>query len=149
MVKEPDSIDEIIEKYSKKSTPLQRYLYVTVGCIFIVFAIIGIWLPGWPTVSWAVPAAYLFSISNEKLFRWTLTNRYFGSSLFDYYATGKTLPKHVKTWILIIITVMSVISIWVTTLAGDPGPGQVFIAIVWVIGIYWVNWRIKTRNLIQ
>ena len=144
-----ESIDEIIEKYSKKSTPLQKWLYVTIGCIFIIFAVIGIWVPGWPTVSWAVPAAYLFSHSNERLFRWTLTNRWFGSSLFDYYATGKTLPKHVKTWILIIITVMSVISIWVTTLAGDPGPGQVFITIVWVIGIYWVNWRIKTRNLIQ
>lgn len=144
-----ESIDEIIEKYSKKSTPLQKWLYVTIGCLFIIFAVIGIWIPGWPTVSWAVPAAYLFSHSNERLFRWTLTNRWFGSSLFDYYATGKTLPKHVKTWILIIITVMSVISIWVTTLAGDPGPGQVFITIVWVIGIYWVNWRIKTRNLIQ
>ena len=149
MVKEPDSIDEIIEKYSKKSTPLQGYLYVTVGCIFIVFAIIGIWLPGWPTVSWAVPAAYLFSISNEKLFRWTLTNRYFGSSLFDYYVAEKTLPKHVKTWILIIITIMSMISIWVTTLAGDPGYGQAFIIVVWIIGIYWVGWRINTRNLIQ
>jgi len=144
-----ESIDEIIEKYSKKSTPLWKGLYVSIGCVFIVFAIIGIWIPGWPTVSWAVPAAYLFSISNERLFRWTLTNRWFGSSLFDYYATGKTLPKHVKNLILIIITVMSIFSIWVTTLAGDPGYGQAFIIIVWIIGIYWVNWRINTRNLIQ
>ena len=144
-----ESIDEIIEKYSKKSTTLQKWLYVTIGCLFIIFAVIGIWVPGWPTISWAVPAAYLFSHSNERLFRWTLTNRWFGSSLFDYYATGKTLPKHVKTWILIIITVMSAISIWVTTLAGDPGYGQAFIVIVWVIGMYWVNWRINTRNLIQ
>jgi hypothetical protein len=144
-----ESIDDIIEKYSKKSTTLQKWLYVTIGCIFIIFAVIGIWIPGWPTVSWAVPAAYLFSLSNEKLFRWTLTNRWFGSSLFDYYATGKTLPKHVKIWILIIITLMSGISIWVTTWAGDPGYGQAFIILVWIIGIYWVNWRIKTRNLIQ
>ncbi|DAC50494.1 MAG TPA: DUF454 domain-containing protein [Candidatus Thalassarchaeaceae archaeon] len=144
-----ESIDEIIEKYSKKPTPLWKGLYVSIGCVFIVFAIIGIWIPGWPTVSWAVPAAYLFSISNERLFRWTLTNRWFGSSLFDYYATGKTLPKHVKNLILIIITVMSIFSIWVTTLAGDPGYGQAFIIIVWIIGIYWVNWRINTRNLIQ
>ncbi|MDP7043491.1 MAG: YbaN family protein [Candidatus Thalassarchaeaceae archaeon] len=144
-----ESIDEIIEKYSKKSTPLRKGLYVSIGCVFIVFAIIGIWVPGWPTVSWAVPAAYLFSISNERLFRWTLTNRWFGPSLFNYYATGKTLPKHVKNLILIIITVMSIFSIWVTTLAGDPGYGQAFIFIVWIIGIYWVNWRINTRNLIQ
>ena len=149
MVEVLESIDEVIAKFSKKSTTLKKGLYVTIGCIFIVFAVIGIWVPGWPTVSWAVPAAYLFSHSNERLFRWTLTNRWFGPSLFDYYATGKTLPKHVKNWILIIITLMSGISIWVTTLAGDPGWGQAFIFIVWVIGMYWVYWRINTRNLIQ
>jgi len=126
-----------------------RRFYVLLGCLFILFAIIGIWVPGWPTVSWAVPAAYLFSISNERLFRWTLTNRWFGSALFDYYVTGKTLPKHVKILILIMISLMSALSIWAATIAGDPGYGQVFILVVWAIGIYWVGWRINTRNLIQ
>ena len=77
------------------------------GCIFVLFAIAGIWIPGWPTVSWAVPAAFLFSLSNERLFRWSLTNRYFGKSMFDYYATGKTLPDHVKYIIAFSIFFMS------------------------------------------
>lgn len=140
------SVDAIVEQYSRKSTPLKRQLYVSLGFIFIVCAIIGIWIPGWPTVSWAVPAAYLFSISNEKLFRWTLTNRWFGSALFDYYSTGKTLPKHVKTWIIVFITIMSFISIWITDLAGDPGYGQAFIAIVWLIGVWFINSKVKTRT---
>ncbi len=140
------SVDAIVEQYSRKSTPMKRRLYVSLGFIFIVCAIIGIWIPGWPTVSWAVPAAYLFSLSNEKLFRWTLTNRWFGSALFDYYSTGKTLPKHVKTWIIVFITIMSAISIWVTTLAGDPGYGQAFIVIVWLIGVWFINSKVKTRT---
>ena len=61
------------------------------------FAIIGIWVPGWPTVSWAVPAAFLFSYSSERMFRWTLMNRFFGSAMFDYYATGKTVPSQAKS----------------------------------------------------
>ena len=126
-----------------------KRIYVSIGCLFILFAIIGIWVPGWPTVSWAVPAAYLFSISNEKLFRWTLTNRWFGSALLEYYTSGKTLPKHSKIFISILITVMSAISVWVTTIAGDPGYGQAFIIVVWIVGIYWIVWRINTRNLIQ
>ncbi len=126
-----------------------KRIYVSIGCLFILFAIIGIWVPGWPTVSWAVPAAYLFSISNEKLFRWTLTNRWFGSALLEYYTSGKTLPKHSKIFISILITVMSAISVWVTTIAGDPGYGQAFIIVVWIVGIYWIGWRINTRNLIQ
>jgi hypothetical protein len=140
------SVDAIVEQYSRKSTPMKRRLYVSLGFIFIICAIIGIWIPGWPTVSWAVPAAYLFSLSNEKLFRWTLTNRWFGSALFDYYYTGKTLPKHVKTWIIVFITIMSAISIWVTTLAGDPGYGQAFIVIVWLIGVWFINSKVKTRT---
>ncbi|HIG20895.1 MAG: hypothetical protein CXT67_02215 [Methanobacteriota archaeon] len=125
---------------------MKRRFYVSLGLIFIVCAIIGIWIPGWPTVSWAVPAAYLFSLSNEKLFRWTLTNRWFGSALFDYYSTGKTLPKHVKTWIIVFITIMSTISIWITDLTGDPGYGQAFIAIVWLIGVWFINSKVKTRT---
>ncbi|MBT4060072.1 MAG: YbaN family protein [Euryarchaeota archaeon] len=141
-----ENIDAVVEKYSRNSTPLRRKIYVFIGCIFIVCAIIGIWIPGWPTVSWAVPAAYLFSISNEKLFRWTLTNRWFGSALFDYYSTGKTLPKHVKTWIIVFITIMSAVSIWITDLTGDPGYGQVTIVIVWLIGVWFINSKVKTRS---
>jgi len=144
-----DPVEEMISKYSRKSSPFMKRIYVSIGCLFILFAIIGIWVPGWPTVSWAVPAAYLFSISNEKLFRWTLTNRWFGSALLEYYTSGKTLPKHSKIFISILITVMSAISVWVTTIAGDPGYGQAFIIVVWIVGIYWIGWRINTRNLIQ
>ncbi|MBS71946.1 MAG: hypothetical protein CMO20_03185 [Thermoplasmata archaeon] len=140
------SVDEVVDKYARRSTPLMRKIYVFVGCLFVVFAIIGIWVPGWPTVSWAVPAAYLFSISNERLFRWSLTNRYFGSPLFDYYATGKTIPKHAKYWISVFITIMSVFSIWITTLAGDPGYGQAFIAVVWVIGVWWIFAKVGSRE---
>ncbi len=141
-----ESVEAIIEKYSRKSTPIRRKFYVALGLIFIGFAIIGIWVPGWPTVSWAVPAAYLFSISNEKLFHWTLTNRWFGKALFDYYSAGKTLPSHVKKWVILFITLMSGFSVWATTAAGDPGYGQAFIIAVWAIGVYWVGWKIKSRT---
>ena len=78
-----DSVDAVVEKYAVVSNPIKSKIYVGLGSVFVAFAIIGIWVPGWPTVSWAVPAAFLFSLSNEKLFRWTLTNKYFGSALFE------------------------------------------------------------------
>ena len=93
MAERLETVDEIVEKYAVISNPVKSKIYVGLGSIFVVFAIIGIWVPGWPTVSWAVPAAFLFSLSNENLFRWTLTNKFFGPSMFEYYATGKTLPR--------------------------------------------------------
>ena len=105
-----ETVDAIVEKYAVVSNPVKSKIYVGLGSIFVVFAIIGILFPGWPTVSWAVPAAFLFSLSNEKLFRWCLTNQFFGPSLFEYYATGKTLHNHVKIIIIAMIGLMVSIS---------------------------------------
>ncbi|MDP6906595.1 MAG: YbaN family protein [Candidatus Thalassarchaeaceae archaeon] len=155
------SVDEVVEQYSVASSPLKSKIYVGFGCLFVVFAIIGIWVPGWPTVSWAVPAAFLFSMSNERLFRWTLTNRYFGDTLFDYYATGKSLPKHVKVIIMIMISFMTSIStyfVWAVSTKGDgvlmdpsswngadPGYGSATILVVGIIGIWYVASKVRTR----
>jgi len=155
------SVDEVVEQYSVASSPLKSKIYVGFGCLFVVFAIIGIWVPGWPTVSWAVPAAFLFSMSNERLFRWTLTNRYFGDTLFDYYATGKSLPKHVKVIIMIMIGFMTSIStyfVWAVSTKGDgvlmdpsswngadPGYGSATILVVGIIGIWYVASKVRTR----
>ena len=98
-------------------------MYAFLGVLFVIFAIIGIWIPGWPTVSWAVPAAFLFSMSSEKLFRWSLTNEYFGKPLFAYYATGKTLPKHVKVIIASFIFLMSSLSAYFVWYVSTKGSG--------------------------
>ena len=142
-----DSVDEIVERYMRKSSPKQRMRYVVLGWVLVAFAIIGIWVPGWPTVSWAVPAAYLFSISDEKYFRWSLTNKFFGPALFEYYATGKTVPKHAKIWIIVAMTVMSGLSIWLATIAGDPGYGQAFIAVAWAVGVWWLSCKVQSRPM--
>ena len=141
-----ESVDAIVDRYARRIEPGKRKLFVFIGIIFVICAIIGVFIPGWPTVSWAVPAAYLFSISNERLFRWSLTNKFFGEALFDYYATGKTIPKHAKISIIVMITVMSGLSIWLTTWAGDPGYGQAFIAVVWAIGVWWLYAKVETRK---
>ena len=117
-----ETVDAVVEKYAVVSNPIKSRIYIGFGSLFVLFAIIGIWIPGWPTVSWAVPAAFLFSLSNEKLFRWTLTNRFFGSSIFEYYATGKTLPSHVKLIIVSMIGIMSTLSgyfVWYVSTKGD------------------------------
>ena len=142
-----ESVDEIVERYMRKSSTKQRMRCVVLGWVFVAFAIIGIWVPGWPTVSWAVPAAYLFSISDEKYFRWSLTNKFFGPALFEYYATGKTIPKHAKIWIIVTMTVMSGLSIWLATIAGDPGYGQAFIAVAWAVGVWWLSCKVQSRPM--
>ena len=156
------SLDAIVEQYCVASHPVKSRFYTGLGVVFVVFAIVGIWVPGWPTVSWAVPAAFLFSYSNESMFRWTLTNRYFGSAMFDYYATGKTIPKHAKYLVMGLIATMTTIStlfVWYISTLGDgdvmvpstwdgadPGYGSVTIIIAGLIGIWWIYAKVKTRE---
>ena len=156
------SIDEVVECYCVASSPAKSKVYVLLGSVFLLFAVIGIWVPGWPTVSWAVPAAFLFSLSSERMFRFTLTNRYFGSAMFDYYATGKTLPRHVKLVIILMIEIMAGISayfVWHVSTRGDgvlwdpstwngpdPGFGAGAIILVGLVGIWYVKVKVKTRE---
>tara|TARA_B110000438_G_scaffold9328_1_gene9408 strand:+ start:1179 stop:1661 length:483 start_codon:yes stop_codon:yes gene_type:complete len=155
------SVDEIVDFYFSHASPLRSKIYLILGYLFVFFAIIGVWVPGWPTVSWAVPAAFLFSLSNEKLFRWSLTNDYFGSALFRYYSTGKTLPYHVKVLIAFFIFGMSSLSsyfVWFVSTKGDgdmlvvsswngadPGFGFITILLVGLIGVWYILFQVKSR----
>lgn len=157
-----ETVDEIVERYSVSNSPSRSRLYSALGVVFVVFAVIGVWIPGWPTVSWAVPATYFFSISSERLFRWTLTNDYFGSAIFEYYATGKTIPKHAKYGVVSLITIMTFLSayfVWYVSTKGtgalgdpstwngaDPGFGTGAVLVVGLIGVWYVGFRVPTRN---
>lgn len=147
-----ETVDEIVSRYAVRSHPVKRRVYIFLGCMFVFFAIIGVWIPGWPTVSWAVPAAFLFSLSSEKLFRWTLTNRYFGSALFAYYASGKSLPKHVKIIIMFLIGVMagsSAFAVYLVSYPADPGYGPGSILLVGAVGVWYVATQVRTRKAIK
>ena len=160
------TIDSVVEKYCVSNNKIKSFVYQSLGLIFTIFAFIGIFVPGWPTVSWAVPAAFLFSLSNERLFRWSLNNRFFGSKLFDYYATGKTLPRHVKFIIMGMVGLMTMIStyfVWFVSTKGDGelmqpsswsgadeyGMGSITVAAVGLIGILYIWLFVKTRNKIS
>ena len=157
-----DSIEEVVERYCVSSSPVKSKLYVGIGCVLLFFAFIGIWVPGLPTVSFAVPAAFLFSLSSERLFRVTLTNRFFGEAMFEYYATGKTIPAHAKYTTMALIGMMVSASsyfVWYVSTNGegvladpstwdgpDPGFGAVTIIIVGLLGMWYVGFKVQTRR---
>jgi len=157
-----ETTDDIVERYCVASSLGKSRLYVGLGSLFLAFAVIGIWIPGWPTVSWAVPAAFLFSLSSERMFRLTLTNRYFGAAMFEYYATGKTMPKHAKYLTVGLIATMTSFSsyfVWYVSTRGDgvftepaswngadPGFGAGTIILVGLIGMWYVGFKVPSRD---
>jgi len=143
-ITDADLVEKILSEHKPSSNPISRSLWVFVGSLFVGFAVIGVFLPGWPTTSWLVAAAYCYARSSQRMFKWLLTNRLFGNSLLDYYRAGKALPLHSKIFICGFIALVSGFSIWGLTRAGDPGFGQTTIVIVALIGIWWVGWKVPT-----
>ena len=137
-------IQAVLAEHKPSGNPVVRSLWVGFGSVFVVLAAIGVFVPGLPTTSWLVLAAYCYGRSSQRLFLWLLTNRMFGSSLLRYYRSGRALPLHSKIIICGLISLVSVFSIWYITKLGDPGFGQTLIAIVAVVGIWWVGWRVPT-----
>ena len=137
-------IRDVLSNHKPSANPIVRLVWIVFGSIFVVFAGIGVLLPGWPTTSWLVAAAYCYGRSSQRLFRWLLTNRVFGSVLLDYYRNDRALPFHSKMVICGLIAAVSVASIWYITFLGDPGFGQITIAIVALVGIGWVGWKVPT-----
>ena len=137
-------IQEVLAEHKPSANPLVRSFWIAFGSLFVVFAGIGVLLPGWPTTSWLVLAAYCYGRSLQRLFYWLLTNRLFGASLLGYYRSGRALPLHSKIIICGLITLVSLGSIWYITILGDPGFGQTLISIVAFIGVWWVGWRVPT-----
>ncbi|MCS5533950.1 MAG: YbaN family protein [Candidatus Poseidoniaceae archaeon] len=143
-LEDTELIEEILAEHQPSSNPISRSIWVMIGSLFVAFAVIGVFLPGWPTTSWLVAAAYCYARSSRRMFKWLLTNRLFGNALLDYYRAGKALPLHSKIFICGFIALVSGLSIWALTRAGDPGFGQTTIAIVAIIGVWWVGWKVPT-----
>ena len=137
-------VEAVLSEHKPSKNPIVRIIWMVCGSIFVVFAAIGLILPGWPTTSWLVAAGFCFGRSSQPLFRWLLTNRLFGEYLMNYYKAGKTLPLHSKIVICCLIAVVSAFSIVGLTRAGDPGFGQTTIALVALIGVWWVGWHVPT-----
>jgi len=92
-----------------------------------------------------------------------MTNRFFGSAMFDYYATGKTVPMHAKSGIIALIALMSTTSaifVWYVSTLGegrvsdpsswdgaDPGFGSIVIILVGIVGVWYVATKVRTREV--
>ena len=65
-------------------TGLRRRIYVALGWMSVVVAIVGIAIPGVPAVLFVVLAAYLFVRSSPTAHAWLRRSRWFGAIVRDW-----------------------------------------------------------------
>ena len=91
-------------------TSTKKYIYMTLGTIFLVIGMIGIVLPLIPTTPLLLLTAFFYARSSEKLYQWLLNHRIFGKYI-KQFKSGQGIPLRAKITILTLIWVTGILSI--------------------------------------
>ncbi len=101
---------------------IKKMLYTGLGFLFIVLAVMGVFLPLLPTTPFVILSAFFFSKSSERWHRWLLANRVFGPILYNW-EHSRCIPKFAKmlSFSMIAIfgtfSVMNMTSVWLQVLS--------------------------------
>ncbi|MEC9431825.1 MAG: YbaN family protein [Pseudomonadota bacterium] len=92
-----------------------KLLWFALGWMSVALGVVGIVLPGLPTVPFLLLAAFAFSRSSERAHRWLVDHARLGPPIRDWQATG-SIRRRIK-WIS---TAMMAAAFLVALLAGAP-----------------------------
>ena len=90
---------------------LKKKLYIAFGFLAVALAIIGVFIPGLPTVPFLLVALFCFERSSKKYHDMIMNNKYFGPVLQDYYS-GKGLTLSIKIKAILFLSCGMVFSIY-------------------------------------
>ena len=122
---------------------LKKKLYITFGFLAVALAIVGVFIPGLPTVPFLLVALFCFERSSKKYHDMIMNNKYFGPVLQDYYS-GKGLTSSVKIKAILFLSCGMIFSIYkIQNLHARIG-----LAIVWLgVAIHIILLKTKkTKN---
>ena len=114
-----------------------RLVFMVLGLTFLGVGILGVITPGVPGFVFLLFALFFFSRSSDRMYRWMLTNKYFGQSLRDY-KSGLGIPRRIKT--VAVTSIVITVALSVTLFIGQAW----WKAILIVLGIAGV-WFVLTR----
>ena len=119
--------------------PVRRLALVTGGLVCVGLGGLGLVIPGLPATIFFIAAAACFSKSHPRLERWVLGLPKVGPTVRDYRA-GLGMPRRAKQFAIGSIVVFSTLS---AVMLGA-WPARLAIAVVAVIGVWYVGWRVPT-----
>lgn len=124
------------------TNPVVRWLSVAIGVGALGLGMAGFFLPGLPGTPFLLMAAWLFSLSNDRLYTWMMTNRWFGPILADY-RSGLGIPRRIK---IVAVTMVTVVVTSSVTLALE-GTVAVVVGVLGAVGVAFILTR-PTRQAV-
>lgn len=96
-----------------KNFNLKKALWFTLGCMLLVIAFIGVYLPGLPWSTPAVGAAFCFAKSSERMHNWIMNHKLFGPFLRNW-GEKRVFPTKFK-YAMVLTMMSSLVIMWFTT----------------------------------
>lgn len=90
---------------------MKKTLYMTLGFLFIVLGLLGVFLPLLPTTPFIILAAFFFSQSSERCHQWLLNNKVFGPILSSW-EESRCIPYFAKVLSFSMIGIFGSISVF-------------------------------------
>ncbi|MEC7837150.1 MAG: YbaN family protein [Chloroflexota bacterium] len=119
-----------------------RFLWITLGSIFVAIGYIGIFVPGLPTTIFLILAAGCYIRSSKRLYNWLIHNKLFGQYIRDYYE-GKGMPLKAKVSAISMIIIFCGFAI---IFAIKPTWLDILVTLVGLTGIYYISRRVPTKK---
>ena len=126
----------VIPSEPRLSNPLLRFGAVLLGLMTLGLGLAGFVVPGLPGVPFLLVAAWAFSMSNDRLYRWMMANRWFGATLSDY-RNGLGIPRRIKA-----IAVSSVVIVVTSSVVfALQGTVRFVVLALGIVGIWFILTR--------
>ena len=113
----PQHSQDASSKAPEASGRTAKFLWNAAGTFFLSLGIVGIAVPLLPTTPFLLLAASCYLRGSARMYRWLMTNRYFGQYLKDYRA-GRGMPLKIKigtvTLLWAVITISAIFATSVT-----------------------------------
>jgi len=121
-----------------------RPLYLVAGLLCVGVGWVGLITPGLPGTVFFVGATWCFSRSSPRMEQWVLDLPGVGGLVGDY-RDGLGMPKRAK---VIAISCIVAACTFSAGFAIEPSWVRITVAVTGLIGVWYVGWRVPTREAV-
>ena len=120
-----------------------RWMLLGLGWVCVVVGAIGVVVPGLPTTGFFVLAAWCFARSSPRFEAWILGLPGIGPMVADFQG-GLGMPRRAK----VLAIGSMVLAIGLSAGLVLEGGSRVVVLVLGAIGVWFVGWRIPTREAV-
>lgn len=118
---------------------MHRFIYLTIGVIFLVLGLLGVVLPILPTTPFLLVTSFCFAKGSDRFHRWFTGTTLYKKNL-EGFINERAMPLKTKVCTLALASTMLLFPLILV----DILPFRLFIIALYILKYYYFIFRVKT-----